>query len=190
MNCTGTMRPARRNPSAGWSAVCLALALGFLAPVGDADAVTRRDVEVALRTLSFVQDPPEGRVELAIIHAPDDPGSMREATGMAATLEGGLRIDEMVVVPHLVPVDRLEDLAGRRFAFLAGDLGGHADAVYAATRSHRILSIAFERSCVLAARCVMAVQSRPRVEVMVSREAATESRVEFAPAFRLMIIEI
>ncbi len=152
--------------------------------------VESRSFKVAVRTLRFVAEPPKGQTEVAIVFAPSDPQSKREAEEIQALLGEGLSIRGATLVPVLVPVDRLEALEGRRFAFIAGDLGEYQDAIFAATRKHGVLSIATRAECVEEGRCVMAVTTHPRVEVLVSRSASVASSIEFATAFRMLIREL
>jgi len=146
--------------------------------------------EVAVRTLRFVAEPPKGETAVAIIFAPSDPKSVMEAEDLRKLLGSGLDVGDATLVPVLVDIDRLDDLQGMRFAFLAGDLKDHQEAVFEATRTHGVLSISTRSECVESGLCVLAVKVRPRVEVIVSRAAAAASSVEFATAFRMLIKEI
>ncbi len=152
--------------------------------------MTGRDVQVAVRTLGFIASPPSGAVGLAIVFDPAAPASVAESLVAQTVLGTGLRVGPATVSAVRVPVDDLARLSGLRFALLTNGLRPHFDRIFEATRRHGILSISPDFTCVRAGRCVMAVASEPRVQILVNREAARASAVEFDAAFRMMINEM
>lgn len=167
-----------------------AVVLGCLLAIPVAAQTSPKDVQVAVRTLGFVANPPSGPVDLAILFDPAVPMSATDAQAAADTIGAGLRIGSATVRPVLLPVGELNRLAGFRFVLLTAGLEAHFEAVAEATRGRGILSISADFACVRAGRCVMAVASEPRVQVLVNRAASEAAAVEFAAAFRLMITEM
>ncbi len=113
-----------------------------------------------------------------------------EADELSTWLGSGLKVSDAIFVPILVPVDRLEVLSGMRFAFIAGKPSLFSEDAFDFMRSNEVLTISTRSECAEIARCVIAVQSEPRVQVIVSRAASIASSVQFSTAFRMMIREI
>ncbi len=191
---TGRSTPTRRGcaiPRAeGWrigAAVAVCVALNLVAE--PTAALSDKGVQIAMRTLSFVVDPPSGQTDIAILYDPNVPGSVEDAHVAEASLGTGLQVGQATLRPVLVEVGELGRLSGVRFALITSGLQTHYDEIYAATRANGILSITCEMACVDAGRCVMAIESEPTVEIVVDRTASRESSIEFATAFRMMITE-
>lgn len=79
--------------------VCLHL----LALPAHAD-VTRTDIQVAARALSFVSNPLTGAVDVGILYSADSARSVRQAESMRELLADGLRIGALELSPVLVEV--------------------------------------------------------------------------------------
>jgi hypothetical protein len=86
----------------------------------------------------------------------------------------------------------LADLAqsGARIIIVPEGQGASHGAIAAAARQLRAVTLSTDMSCVRSGHCVVGVATSPRVEIVVSRSAATASRVSFSQAFRVMIREI
>lgn len=152
--------------------------------------ITSKDVQVAVRTIGFLRNPPNGPVDLAILFDPALPASAADARTAEATLGTGLRIGAATVRPVPVSVGELGRLGAIRFALITGGLQTHYGSIFEATRARGILSISADFACARAGRCVMAVASEPRVQILVNRQASEACAIEFAAAFRLMITEM
>lgn len=160
-------------------------------PVGPALAqITAKDVQIAVRTIGFVRNPPNGPVDLAILFDPAVPVSAAEAQTATATIGGGLRVGAATVRGVPLSISDLSRLGSFRFVLVTTGLQSHFDNIFEATRGRGILSISVDMACARAGRCVMAVASEPRVQILVNRQASEACAVEFAAAFRLMITEM
>lgn len=167
-------------------------ALGLLLVAGlptQAD-VTRTDVQVAARALSFVSDPLSGAVRVGIVYSADSARSLREARSLRSILGTGFRIGTLELIPVLVEsaeaakadVDLIfltEYLAEEQTPQFLGDSTGR-----------RILCVTTDLAQVRNGACIMGVRSQPKVEVFVNRAAAAASDITFSTVFRVMITEL
>lgn len=168
--------------------VCAAALLAIPAP-GHAD-VTAKDVQVAARTFGFLATKPTGSLTLAIVYAPAIADSKAEADALSGLLGSGLAAGGVTLVPSLVPVDQLAKLAGAGAVFVTAGLSAHQDAVFAAAKAAKLLTMATDMGCVQSGKCVLGVRAEPKVQIVVNKAAAEACQIGFQPAFRMMISEI
>lgn len=163
-----------------------AVAVALAAPASA--AVSESDVLIAARALSFMEQPPSGRLRAAIVYAPGDPASVAEAERLQKILGSGLRVGDLELIPVMVSA---ETVAGADVGLflLTGDLGAAARAVARATEAKHVPCITFDLAQVRSGACMMGVRSRPRVEILVNRAAAARSGIAFSAAFRMLITE-
>lgn len=148
-----------------------------------------KDVQVALRSLRFLAPKPAPPVQVAILHAPGNAESERDAGILMEAMSAGT-VSGTKVAARLVDVGRLEDLDGAAVAFVTAGLNAQQGAIFAAARSLGILSISTQNACAEAGHCVMSVQAEPKVRIVVNAAAAKASGLDFEPTFRMMISEI
>lgn len=152
--------------------------------------MTPKTIQVATRTLAFVVNPPVGPTEFAILYDPAIPASATDAGIAMKTLDGGLSMRQVTVLPVLLPVSELSRLSHYRFVLVTSGLQDRYDAIAEAARGHGVLTIAADFDCVRRGRCTMAVTAEPRVEILVNRAVSQANGVEFAAAFRILISEM
>ncbi len=145
------------------------------------------EARLAARILVFQEAPPTGEQRIAIVHAADRPESAAEAAETAQSLRGAEPTGGLRLVPELVSLSDLASLSGVVALVITDSMLDAAPAIAAAAHSMRIPTIARSIDCVSEQRCVIAVQSRPRVRITLSREAATQARVKFQPAVWVMV---
>lgn len=166
----------------------LMAALAYALPASA--AVSPQDAQVALRSMMYLTEKPEGAVSIAVIYAKSLPKTEQDAKALADALAGLSLPGMSKPEPRLVAVEDLGALRDARMAFLTEGLSGHYDKVFEATKGKKILTVSIEKACVQSGRCVMAVQSQPKVEILVSRAAAAAAGVSFVPTFRMLISEL
>lgn len=164
----------------------VAAAAATLMLAGAAEAAGERDLQVIGRALSFVEGGPSGSVVLAIVYSDDAPGSKEEADATAAAIGGGLAAGEVTLTAQVVPVSALASASGAAAVFVPAGMAAHYDAIKASGK----ISFSTDRACVTAGGCVVAIQSAPKVEIVVNRAAAAAASVSFESAFQMMINEI
>lgn len=187
------MARRRSGTGAGARAVVAAATLGLLAggrglALAQSEAsLSRRDVQVAARALGFLQPPPAGEVWVAVVFAPGDAASRRDAERIAALFGEGLRAEGAVLRARAVAADALG--AGGHAALIAA-AGAPGEALMATARAQRIACVTATLEQVETGRCTLWVRSEPRVQIAVSRAAAQASGLGLAAAFRMMVREL
>lgn len=146
------------------------------------------DLQVAARALSFMEAPMSGRVRVGIVYSPQSPGSVSQARQIASQLAGGMRIGNMDLEPSMVP---LTDAGSAEVdLFLLTEHVPAAGTLAEVSKARRIPCVTKDLDKVEAGDCIMAVRSRPKVEIIVNRDAANLSGLRFATAFRVMVTEL
>lgn len=148
-----------------------------------------RTVQILGRMISFVSGGPSGHVTLGIVFDPSNAASKNEADALAAVIGNSLNAGTIQLSARLVPINSLAAAGNLDALFVTSGLGTF-DGVLAYTSQHRIVSITLDEACIAQSKCVMSFRSDPKVEISVSRSAATASGVVFGNAFRIMIREV
>jgi hypothetical protein len=177
--------PARRG------AVRLLLAAFFLVAAICGQSVlaaefTSKDIQIAVRTLRFLIDPPTAKSPIAVLFDPTNRERAAAAQMMYAALVKEVG-DEKAV--RIVPITALEKLDGVGSVLLTDGLEAHYSQIFAATSERRIVSISTDPECIKQNLCVMSLTTEPRVRIVLSRAATEASRLTFQSAFRLMVSE-
>jgi hypothetical protein len=151
--------------------------------------ITKTDVQVAARALSFVSDPLSGTVRVGIVYARSSPRSVREAERLRTIIADGLRIGAIELRPVLIET---ADAAGADvdLFFLTEHLAATETPNLLGNHNRPILCITTDIEQVRNGACVMGVRSQPKVEVFVNRASASASEITFSTVFRVMITEL
>ncbi len=166
----------------GWRAIAALLAISIMfAPMAHA-ATTPRDLQVIARAVGFINGLPRGIVDVAVV---DGPG----ADALIAAMGRGISAGGVTLNARRVSLGRLAQ-SGARIVIVPEGQGAAHGAIAAAARQLNAVTLSTDMTCVRSGRCVVGVATSPRVEIVVSRSAATASRVSFSQAFRVMIREI
>lgn len=145
-------------------------------------------VRIAARAALFLKPVPSGRIIAAIVYEPGDSSSEQEARNIERAIGSGVVVGPLTLKPRMVASNALGQLAGAKLAFVTRGTNYRAIAAAAAPRS--ILTIGSDPACALAAHCVMAIDSKARVQIMVSQAASRAARLEFKSSFLMLIKEI
>jgi hypothetical protein len=165
----------------------VAAAALFLVPI-TALADGGREVQVAGRTLSFLDNGPTGKVVFAIVFDPSKPASVAEKDEVMAAIGSGMSAGSATIVGRAVELNNLGS-AGDAGAFYLTH-GVNYTAAGAFAKSKKILSISSDMTCVQSGACVMGVAASPKVEIVVNSATAQASGISFKAAFKMMIKEI
>lgn len=150
--------------------------------------MTRSAVAVGGRVVSFLQPPPSGPLIAAIVYEPGNDASEREARAIEHELGSGLKVGALSFRPRRVASNALGELAGARLAFVTR--GTNYRQVTSAANARSIVTISSDPACTLAGQCTVAIQSTPRVQIIVSRAACLAARIKFSAAFLMLVREI
>jgi hypothetical protein len=168
--------------------VCAALAAAVAFGPSLAHADPAKDLQVAGRALTFLENGPTGRVVLGVVFDPSKPASVAEKNAVMAAIGGGYAAGAVTLVGKPVEADDVAGVAGVNALFVTG--GVNYAAVGAAAKARKIVTIGSAPACVNSGACVMGVTTEPKVEIVVNRSAAAAVGVAFKAAFRMMIKEI
>ena len=150
--------------------------------------MTENTVNVGARAASFLQPRLSGAVTAAIVYQPGHEASEREARAIERELAGGLAIGALRLAPRRVAANALDGLAGARIAFVTR--GTNSRQIAAATAARSIVTITSDPACVRAGHCAVAVQSSPKIQIIVSRAACGAAGIRFSAAFLMLVREI
>lgn len=166
------------------------LVLALTLTAGEAVAeVTRTDLQILGRALSFLESPPSGTVRVGIVYSSSDARTRRHAGEIRDTFEGGVRVGNIRLQPVLVATDTAGEadvdlfLIPERFA---GDLAS----ISTASGARGIPCATTDIGRVREGACALGVRSQPKIEIVVNRKMAEKADAKFATAFRMMITEI
>ena len=151
--------------------------------------VTRTDMQVAARALSFISNPLTGPVKVGILYSKSSSRSVRQAENLRAMLADGLRVGSLQMSPVLVELREAADADVDLF-FLTEHIEPNATDTLADNTSAPILCVTTDIDQVRNGACTIGVRSRPKVEVFVSMAAAKASDITFSTVFRVMITEL
>jgi hypothetical protein len=165
-----------------------ALAAAVVCGPGLAHADPAKDLQVAGRALTFLENGPTGRVVLGVVFDPAKPASVAEKNAVMAAIGGGYAAGAVTLVGKPVEADDVAGAAGVNAFFVTG--GVNYGAVGGAAKARKIVTIGSAPACVASGACVMGVTTDPKVEIVVNRSAAAAVGVAFKAAFRMMIKEI
>jgi hypothetical protein len=177
------MNPGRQRRA---SAIGVCLLLGARAALAD---VTAQDLQIAARALSFLQKPLSGEVAVGIVYARGNPQSLEEAEALQRMLSEGLKVGSITLKSTLISLEDAPRASVGLF-FLTTGLGADAQSLADITHARHLPCLTTDLSQVAAGRCAVGVRSKPKIEIVVNRVAATASDTAFSTVFRMMITEI
>lgn len=167
--------------------VALAAALLTVAPIS-AHADAAKDVQIAGRALTFLENGPTGKAVLGVVFDPSKPASVAEKNAVMAAIGGGLNTGTLTLTAKPVEAGAVSGVSG--VAALYVTTGVIAGPVGAAAKAKKIITIGSDASCAASGACVMSVSADPKVEIIVNRGAAAAVGAVFKSAFRMMIREV
>ena len=180
--CRHWSRPTR------WLTAVVYLSIVTILPrTGLATSLTGKDAQIIGKILGFL-DPPRSGSTVAVVYSSDDPASQADAVAIVALFGGGPNGGSNMVTAEALPASSLGH--GERYAAVIVAAGTPMESIAAAIQSEGALCITGDVTLVQAGACALAVQSDPRVEIMLNRKAAASAGISFATAFRMLIHEI
>jgi len=166
--------------------VLSALALAAAPLAAHADAA--KDLQVAGRALTFLENGPSGKATLGVVFDPSKPASVAEKNAVMAAIGSGMSAGALTITGKPVEADDVAGVSGVAALYIT--TGVNAGPVGAAAKGKKIITIGSDISCVTSGACVMSVSAEPKVEIVVSRSAAAAVGAVFKAAFRMMIREV
>lgn len=167
------------------SAVVIALTLG--APLA-AHADPAKNLGVAGRALTFLENGPTGKATLGVVFDPSKPGSVAEKNAIMAAIGGGFAAGALTLVGKPVEAGDVGGVSGVNALYVTA--GVNYAAVGGAAKAKKIITIGSDSACVRSGACAMGVATEPKVAITVNRATAAAVGASFKAAFRMMINEI
>jgi hypothetical protein len=168
--------------------VAVAAAVFGLFPPQPCAATSLKDIQVGIRGVEFLTDPPRGRVEVAIIRDPQNKGSEQDAEAIEGWVVAA-STDKIDLAPILVDIRDLDRAPPVRIAIVARGLEPYFDQILAFARHNGTLTITADLACVRSGNCILGVVTEPNVEVIVNRRTSLDCGLDFVRAFRMMVKE-
>jgi hypothetical protein len=167
------------------SAMVVALALTI--PLA-AHADAAKNLGVAGRALTFLENGPTGKATLGVVFDSSKPGSVAEKNAIMAAIGGGFAAGALTLVGKPVDAGDVGGVSGVQALYVTA--GVNYAAVGAAAKAKKIITIGSDPACVRSGACAMGVATDPKVDITVNRATAAAVGASFKAAFRMMINEI
>ena len=163
------------------------LALALIAPT-IANADPAKDLQVAGRALTFLENGPAGKATLGVVFDSSKPASVAEKNAVMAALGAGFSAGGLTLVGKPVDASAVAGVAGVQALYVTA--GVNYAAVGGAAKGKKLVTIGSDPACVKSGACTMGVETDPKVTITVNRAAAAAVGAAFKAAFRMMITEI
>ena len=167
-------------------AAVIVMIAALLGPAAHADPA--KDLQVAARALTFLEDGPTGSAVLGVVFDPSKPASVAEKNAVMAAIGGGFHAGALTVTGKPVEASAVGGVSGVAALFVTTGIG-YAP-VGAAAKGKKIITIGSDAACATSGACTMSVSADPKVEIVVNRAAAAAVGAVFKAAFRMMIREV
>ncbi len=148
-----------------------------------AESLTQKSVWIVSRAIGFLQPAPSGTETVAIAYDPAAAASKADANAIAGYFGDGLKAGSANLRAQVVDVNQL---ASGHFIAVIPAADVNIDQVFTASRALHVLCITADTLAVQNGRCVMSVQSDPKVDIQINVDAASRSGVSFRSAFMFM----
>lgn len=173
---------SKRNMQGAVALIAMTL---VLTPLSVAHADAAKDVQVAGRALSFLENGPTGKVMLGVVFDPSKPASVAEKNAVMAAIGGGMSAGAVTLTAKPVEASAVSGVSGVVALYVTAGVN-----VGAAAKAKKLITIGSDPSCAASGACVMSVSADPKVEIVVNRAAAAAVGAVFKAAFRMMIREV
>ena len=168
-------------------AVCVLF--GAVAAPSKGEAAARaEELDVLTRSLKFLQTPPKGDVDLAVVYDSRSAQSVSDAKdilNLAAAKTGS----GFTLMPRLIDEQALDSLDGADLVLLAAASDGLHAFVFDYARVNKTLVVSLQETCIDLGLCVMWVKGKPDVRIVLNRAAAQSVNARFKTTFRMMVQE-
>ena len=154
-------------------------------------ATDAQDISIGLKALLLMSDRPSGTVNMAIVYDSANPESKTDAESIKHTIDngngvpGGLRLTSRLV--SISGIDRLTDV---KLAFLASGISPAGFDSISKAASSGVLTVSTDTACVRTNKCVLGIESKPRVVIYYSPAAAEAAHISFVSAFLMLVKQI
>lgn len=158
--------------------VAAAAMSAFLVATPSIAQVSKKDLQIIGKAVSFIQDGPSGDVMVDIIYDAGNPDSVADADAVAALLakplsSGGLKLTGR----------KVDSYSGAQIVYVSKGVEAKP------LNKQGVITVSADPECAISGGCVLGVQSAPKVEIHVSSAASKVAGANFQSSFRMMITE-
>jgi hypothetical protein len=139
-------------------------ALALVAAPLSAHADAAKDLQVAGRALTFLENGPTGKATLGVVFDPSKPASVAEKNAVMAALGSGMSAGALTVTGKPVEAGDVGGVSGVTALYIT--TGVNAGPVGAAAKGKKLITIGSDVSCATSGACVMSVSADPKVEIV------------------------
>lgn len=164
--------------------VILIALIALSCKVVDVRAASLKDLRVLGRVIGFIERPPSGDIDIAVVYSSNDPLSKAEADHVMDLLVDGLQTGDRTMWGKLVDIKTTSE-SDIKFAYLTRG----TDTVFDTLASRGVLTLANNFDCIQKSTCVVGAKSDPVVEIRVNKAASELSNITFKSSFRMMVKE-
>jgi hypothetical protein len=150
-----------------------------------ASADPAKDIQVAGRLLTFLENAPTGRTVVGIVFDPAQAASVTEKNAIMAAIGAGYSAGGVTIVGRPMEAGAV---GAAQVLFITRGLDYAA--IGSAARVRHVLTIGSDLACVRDGACVVGISTDPTVQIVVNHKAAAAIGASFKAAFRMMIQEL
>ena len=148
-----------------------------------------QSMALVARALTFAPDYSNTRVRVALIIDPNNPTSVEEAREIVSASRNEAQLSSVHMEMINVPIAEIDGMPDADVYWITRGLRPYYKKVAAIATSRRRLSASSDLDCAAEQLCVLGVQARPSVKIVLSSAAASRCGISFQPVFRMMVTE-
>ncbi|WND02958.1 hypothetical protein QGN29_01090 [Temperatibacter marinus] len=147
--------------------------------------LSEKHVQVALRSIKFITPKIGSGASVAVVYADGDAASKATAESIAAFINSGKAVRKIKL--NAKAVSSSGDLSGTRITLFTDGAMAQVDSVSAAAKSNNSIGVASDTACTQSGKCVLSIQTKPKVQIFLNAAAAGETGVSFSNAFMMLV---
>lgn len=167
-----------------FSARLLCLMSLLLSPFSVSATMNQNELRVAGKVLASVPQLPDS-VKVGIIYNEKSGTSAKEAERLQEMMVDGFETGRLTLQPTLIPIGQLRRLDAVDVAIVTDGMTAYYKTIAAATTARKVLSLSTDLNCVKSGYCLLGVEVRPRVNLLVNADQAAEIGVSFSDGMRI-----
>lgn len=138
-----------------------------------------------------MNDRPSGTINVAIVYDSTGPESKADAESIKNKIDNGIGVPSgLKLTSKLISISELDKLADVKLVFLASGVPPAGFEPVSKASSSGILTISTDLACVRTNKCVLGIESKPRVSIYYSPVAAESAHISFVSAFLMLVKQI
>lgn len=170
------------------SIIKLVFLLLILLPVTSKAEDDLKDIFTISRAISFMQNGPKGILDMAIIYDPEVRESRDQASIIAKISAEPVGSDLVKLKGRKVSVRDIKRIRDYDIVFVTKHVADKYKKSLIELQKKGVVTVSNNEQCLDKGGCLLFVDTRSYVEISMNTEVAVRTGINFAPAFRMMII--